>query len=260
MKAIWKGSIGFGLVNIPVKLFSASESSTLDLDMLDRRDKARIRYARINEDTGKEVDWEDIVKGYYYKDDYVILDEEDFEKAIPEKSKIIEIHEFVQEKEVDPVFFERPYFLVPEKSGARAYSLLLQAMIKSGTAGLTTFVFHSSELFGMLRPYENNMLLLMKMRYPEEIRNTGELEMPPAGKVKPDELKIAMALIKQFSKQFKPASYHNDYAAALMKIVKAKASGKSPRVKKMHVVSGKGKDLMSQLKASLSERKKKAAS
>src|ERR1044071_3355667 len=128
MKAIWTGSIGFGLVNIPIKLYSAVESSTLDLDMLDKKDHANIRFKRVNENTGKEVAWENIVKGYKLDDRYVVLTDEDFQKASPEKSKIIEIKEFVVETEIDGIYYETPYYLEPEKNGAKAYLLLRDAL------------------------------------------------------------------------------------------------------------------------------------
>src|SRR3546814_18119034 len=126
MRAIWSGSIGFGLVNIPVKLFSASQSSKLDLDMLDRRDHSRIRYQRVNENTGKEVAWDDIVKGYMLNDDYIILEESDFEEASPEKTKTIDIRDFVKESEIDSMYFEAPYYVEPDKGGQKHYTFFLQ--------------------------------------------------------------------------------------------------------------------------------------
>ncbi|HEY8397064.1 MAG TPA: Ku protein, partial [Flavihumibacter sp.] len=134
MKAIWTGSLGFGLVNIPVKLYSAVEESSLDLDMLDKKDHSNIKYKRVNEKTGKEVAWENIVKGYMLNSKYVILGKEDFEKAAPERTKHIGISQFVKLAEIDPNYFEMPYFLEPEKTGVRAYALLRDALKKSGKA------------------------------------------------------------------------------------------------------------------------------
>src|SRR5450432_4219908 len=145
MKAIWTGSIGFGLVNIPIKMFSAVEESTLDLDMLDKKDHANIRFKRVNENTGKEVTWENIVRGYLLNDKYVVLDKTDFEKASPEKTKHIEITQFVDEKEIDSTYFEAPYFLEPEKTGVRADSLLRDALQKTSKAGVGLFVMHNRE-------------------------------------------------------------------------------------------------------------------
>jgi DNA end-binding protein Ku len=139
MKAIWSGAIGFGLVNIPVKIYSAVEESSPDLDMLDKKDHARIRFKRVNETTGKEVAWENIVKGYDFDGKYVVLSDEDFEKASPVKSKIIEISEFVNEKEIESLFFEMPYFLEPQKAGEKAYALLREALKKSGKVGVKAY-------------------------------------------------------------------------------------------------------------------------
>ena len=130
MRAIWSGAIGFGLVNIPVKLFSAIEPSELSLDMLDKKDHANIKYQRINANTGKEVPWGNIVKGYKLEDRYVVLSEEDFQRASPEKNKIIEINEFVEEQEIDSIYYETPYYLQPDKSGVKAYALLREALKK----------------------------------------------------------------------------------------------------------------------------------
>src|SRR4051812_47734677 len=132
MRAIWTGSIGFGLVNIPVRVFSATQDSRLDLDMLDKRGHANIRYARINSSTGKEVPWENIVKGYKYHDDYVVLTDEDFEKVSPKKTKMIEINEFVKDEQIDSTFYEAPYYLEPTKGGEKAYVLLREALKESG--------------------------------------------------------------------------------------------------------------------------------
>lgn len=140
MKSIWNGAIGFGLVNIPVKMYSATESSTLDLDMLDKSDLSNIRFKRVNEKTGKEVEWDNIVKGYKLNDRYIVLDEQDFEAASPEKSKVFSIQQFVDEDEIESVYFEAPYFLEPQKNGENAYSLLLQALKKTRKVGVGTFI------------------------------------------------------------------------------------------------------------------------
>src|SRR6187551_2842519 len=140
MKAIWTGSIGFGLVNIPIKLFSAIQTSSLDLDMLDKKDNANIKFKRVNENTNKEVLWQDIVKGYMLDGKYVVLDDKDFAKAAPEKSEHIEISQFVEEKEIDSIYFESPYYVQPDKSGTRAYALLKEALKKTNKVGLGTFV------------------------------------------------------------------------------------------------------------------------
>ena len=144
MRSIWNGAIGFGLVNIPVKLFSAVQQSNLDFDMLDEKDHAKIKYLRVNEHSQKEVPFDKIVKGYFLKDRYVILDKHDFEEASPEKNKTIEIENFVDINQINPIYYETSYYSQPEKQGKKAYALLLKALIKSNKAGLARFVLRSS--------------------------------------------------------------------------------------------------------------------
>ena len=257
MRAIWTGAIGFGLVNIPVKMYSATQDSSLDLDMLDKKDHSNIRFQRVNEKTGKEVAWENIVRGYKYNGDYVILDDEDFKKASPEKSKLIEIAEFVSVDDIDTVFYETPYYLEPEKTGAKAYVLLRDALEKSGKVGLGTYVMRTKETIGIIKP-KDDILVLNKMRFPEEIRDHKELKVP-AYKTKPNELKMALALIDQLSGPFDIDKYKDTYSEQLMKVIEAKAKGKKITMPTMKVVHSKSQDLMDQLKASLSTSKRKAS-
>jgi len=257
MRAIWTGAIGYGLVNIPVKMYSATQDSSLDLDMLDKKDHSNIRFQRVNEKTGKEVAWENIVRGYKYNGDYVILDDEDFKKASPEKSKLIEIAEFVSVDDIDTVFYETPYYLEPEKTGAKAYVLLRDALEKSGKVGLGTYVMRTKETIGIIKP-KDDILVLNKMRFPEEIRDHKELKVP-ADKTKPNELKMALALIDQLSGPFDIDKYKDTYSEQLMKVIEAKAKGKKITMPTMKVVHSKSQDLMDQLKASLSTSKRKAS-
>ncbi|MEP7142896.1 MAG: Ku protein [Ferruginibacter sp.] len=257
MKAIWTGSIGFGLVNIPIKLFSAIQSSNLDLDMLDKKDHANIRFKRVNENSNKEVLWENIVKGYMLNGKYVVLDDKDFAKAAPEKSEHIEIIQFVDEKEIDTIYFEMPYYVQPEKSGTRAYALLKEALLKSGKVGLGSFVMRQREHICIIRAMDN-LIVLNRLRFPEEIRATGELNLP-AAKSKPAEVKMAITLIAQLTKPFNPKNFKDDYTDKLLKIIKAKSKGKAVPFKPLKVVHSKSKDLMEQLQASLSPKKRKAS-
>jgi DNA end-binding protein Ku len=171
MKAIWTGSIGFGLVNIPVKMFSAVQDSTLDLDMLDRKDHSNIRFKRVNENTGKEVAWENIVRGYLVNEKYVVLDKADFEKAAPEKTKHIEITQFADEAEIDSSYFETPYFLEPEKTGIRAYSLLRDALQKTAKVGVGLFVMHNREHVCIIKA-KIKVIMLNRIRFGEEVAYT----------------------------------------------------------------------------------------
>ncbi|GEN67517.1 non-homologous end joining protein Ku [Chryseobacterium rhizosphaerae] len=261
MKAIWNGAIGFGLVNIPVKIYSATETSKLDLDMLDKSDFSNIRFKRVNENTGKEVKWENIVKGYLMDDQYIVLDEEDYEAASPEKTKILSIDQFVKEGEVDSVYFETPYYLEPQKNGENAYRLLLKALEETKMVGIGTFVLRESETIGMIRPYHDNILVLNRLRFDQEIRSYSDLKIPALKAPKPAELKMAVSLIKQLSQDFDPAMYKDTYSADLMKIIKQKAKGKNIKAQKAQPAKeGKVIDLMAQLKASLSNSKSKSAS
>jgi DNA end-binding protein Ku len=258
MRAIWTGAIGFGLVNIPVRIFSATQDSNLDLDMLDKKDHAKIRFKRINEDSGREVTWENIVKAYDYNGKYVVLDDEDFLKASPEKSKIIEILEFVKGNEIDSIFYETPYFLEPQKSGQKAYVLLRDALKKSGKVGVGNFVMRTKEALCVLQPMEN-VILLQKIRFAQEIRNVNDLDIPGNSSIKAGEMQMATALIDQLSGKFDISKYKDTYTDQLLKLIQAKAKGKKLQPSPLRVVHSKSKDLMDQLKESLSAKKKKAS-
>ena len=257
MKAIWTGSIGFGLVNIPIILYSAIQTSSLDFDMLDKKDLANIKFKRVNEKTNKEVLWENIVKGYLVNDKYVIVDDKDFAKAAPEKSEHIEITQFVEQKEIDSIYFETAYYVQPEKSGSRAYALLNQGLKKSGRVGLGSFVMREREHICIIRA-KDNLLILNRLRFPEEIRGTDELNLSGAAS-KPAEVKMAVTLIDQLTKPFNPKNFKDNYTDKLLKIIKAKSKGKSVPFKPLKIVHSKSQDLMDQLKASLSAGKKKAS-
>ena len=258
MRPLWTGAIGFGLVNIPVKLYSATESSDVNLDMLDKKDHSHIKYLRVNEKTGKEVAWRNIVKGYDTGTKYVVLDELDFEKAGAEKTKLIEITDFVKQEEIDSVYYETPYYLAPEKSGVRPYALLREALIKTKRAGVASFVMRNKEHLAILR-VSGDAIILNRIRFHEEIRPTTELALPAKTVIKPAELKMAIALIDQLSGKFDITGYKDSYTASLMKVINAKAKGKKIVAPVMKVVHSKAKDLMEQLKASIETKRKKAS-
>ncbi len=261
MRSIWTGAIGFGLVNIPVKMYSATERSEISLDMLDKSDHSRIKYKRVNEKTGKEVTWDDIVKGYKTGDDYVILTDKDFESANAKKTKTIEISDFVDEKEIDSLYFETPYYLEPDRSGTRAYALLRAALKKTGKVGIATFVMRSKESLAILRP-SDEVIVLNKIRFAEEIRDSSELHLPENPEIKKGELDMAISLINQLSSKFDITGYKDTYTAQLLSVIEAKSKGEKVSQPKMRVVHSNKEDLMSQLKASLSatpSKKKKAS-
>lgn len=257
--AIWTGSISFGLVNIPVKIYSAVHDSTLDLDMLDKKDHSNIRFKRVNENTGREVRYEDIVKGYNFNDQYVVLDPEDFKAAAAEKTNTIDISGFVLEEEIDPIYYEQPYYLEPQKSGERAYGMLRDALAQAGKVGVSTFVMRNKEAPAVLRPYEK-VIVLNRLRFAEEIRDPGDLKVPPPGKGKSREKEMALRLIDQLTEEFDIRSFHDTYSDKLMKIIEDKSKGKRRAPSKLKVVHKRTSDLMAALEASLTKKKKRKAS
>ena len=257
MRAIWTGAIGFGLVNIPVRIYSATQGSELDLDMLDKKDHSNIKYQRVNATTGKVVPWENIARGYKVDGKYVVLTDEDFKKASPEKNKIIEISEFVEETEIDSIYFETPYYLEPEKSGAKAYALLRDALKKTGKCGLGTYVLRNRESLGLIK-VSGKALILNKIRFHQEIRDASDLNVPET-ESKPNEIKMAIELINQLTAKFDITKYEDTYTEKLMKVINAKAKGKKIATPQLRVVHSRSKDLMSQLKASLEASKRKAS-
>jgi DNA end-binding protein Ku len=258
MRSIWTGSISFGLINIPIKLFSAVQESSLDLDMLDSKDHSNIKFLRVNESTGKEVAYENIVKGYKMDSGYVILEDEDFEAADAVKTKMIEIINFVNEQEIDSLYYEQPYYLEPEESAMKAYALLRDALQLSGKVGVTTFVLRNKEGLAILKPYKN-VIVLNRIRFSQEIREPVELKLPPVSKNKTKEMDMANKLVDQLTEKFNIGKYKDTYTAKLLKIIKEKSKGKKISVPKMKVVHRQSDNLMDMLKASLSTKKSKSA-
>jgi DNA end-binding protein Ku len=247
-RSIWSGTISFGLVNIPVKLQSAVQSEELPLHMLSKKDMAPIKYARIDTKTGKEVDWNDIVKGYEYaKGKFVVVEDEDFEKASPQKSKSIDIVQFVKAEEIDPIYFEKPYYILPAKGGEKTYRLLVKALEDAGTVGIAEFMLRNREHVCAIKPYKG-LLMLDQMRYEEELKEVPSVE---SGRVAEKELQLAKKLIEQLTEQFNPAAFKDNYIASLKKVIKAKAAGKHIRIAEPEERTATVKDLMEVLKQSL---------
>ena len=257
MRSIWTGAIGFGLVNIPIKLYSAIQESDLDLDMLDSKDHAHIRFKRVNENTGKEVSWENIVKAYNLDGDYVVLDDEDFEKAMPEKTKSIDISSFSLQEEINSLYYENPYYSEPAKGGERAYKLFHAALKQSGKVGLGSFVMRSKEKLCLVKPLDD-ILVVQRIRFQQEIRDHKDLKIPES-QPKPAELKMALSLIDQLTEKFDISAWKDSYSENLMALIKAKAKGGKVKAPVMKVVHSKTEDLMSQLQASLNTKRKKAS-
>ncbi len=262
MRSIWSGAISFGLVNIPVKLNSAVDSGeALNFDMLSKKDMAPIRYARIDSISGKEVPWKEIVKGYEYtKGKYVVISDEDFKKASPEKSKTIDIIQFSKEEEIDPIYYEKPYFLVPDKGAYKSYHLLIKALEETKTIGLAEFMLRNRVHICALKVF-NGVLLLNQMRYQEEIREVPEIEQVNSEKLSTKEVQLATKLIHQLTEKFDPSAFKDTYVAELKKVIKAKAAGKDIHIAEPKKATATVKDLMEVLKQSLdtSTPKKKRA-
>ncbi len=254
MRPIWTGSISFGLVNIPVKMFSGVHPHEgLDLDMLHKEDHAPIRYARICRKDGKEIAWDDIVKGYEYQDgDYAVLTEADFDKANPKKTQTVDIHQFVDDSEIDIRYLEKPYYLEPIKGGEKAYALLRAALQKSNKLALARFVIHQKEHLGVIKPV-GRALVLNQMRFPTDLREPTSLKFPTDSDLTEKEIEVAMKLIKQETKHFIPEDFHDTYTEELEEIIKAKTKGKKPAHHDKAPKDTPASDLMEALKASLNQ-------
>jgi DNA end-binding protein Ku len=263
---IWKGNISFGLVSISVALYSAEKRFDLHFHLLDSRDKARIHYARINDETGKEVPWDQIVKGYEYnKNNYVILKPEDFKRAAPEVTKTIEIKEFVNSDEIDYIYFDKPYYLIPEKSGEKGYVLLREGLKKENKTGIGKVVIREKEYLAAVMA-KDDALILHLLRFYQEVKQADEFILPQkplkSYHISEKEIKMAQQLIDGMTEKWKPESYHDDYRDALRKWIEDKYShGKKVHVEKKEEepVMGKTLDFMAALKKSLKDVKKESS-
>jgi len=254
MRALWNGSINFGLVSIPVHLYSGSNPRQgIDLDMLHKTDHSPIRFARVCRKDGKEVAWDDIVKGYEYQDgDYIVLSQKELDALEPKKSQTIDILQFVDEPEIDVRYFEKPYYLESDKGGDKAYSLLRAALKKSGKVALARFAMHERQHIAAIKPV-GRALVLMQMRFPSDLREPGELHLPTEKDITDKEVDMALKLVKQETKPFIPEDLHDTYTDELEELIKDKAKGKKVSVHKKEATHETSKDLMSALKASLKE-------
>ncbi len=260
-RGLWKGAISFGLVNVPVELYSAQKrSAELDLTMLDKRDLAPVGYQRVNKATGKQVPWEDIVKGYEYQDDkYVVLSEEDFRRANPEASKTVDIVAFVDLHDIAPIYFETPYYLGPAKHGEKPYALLRDAMAKAGKAGIATVVIRTKQYLAALIA-QDDALVLNTLRYYKELKSAEDLEIPEklkGVKVSSKELDMALRLIEDMADEWQPEKFHDTYHEDLLKRIEEKVkAGQTEEITEPEKEEKAGKgadviDLMSLLKKSI---------
>jgi DNA end-binding protein Ku len=260
--AIWRGSINFGLVAIPVKLYSAIRQHELHFNYLHAKDRGPIRYERVCTVCGEKVGWSDIVRGYEVdKDSYVALSDEDFRKVRATGTQSIDIVEFVSVDQIDPIFFDVPYYLEPERSGRHAYTLLREALRRSGRVGIARVVLRTREHLAALEP-NGSALVVELMHWADEIVAPNGLDFPDgASKVKPAELKMAGTLIDAMTGEFHPSEFRDRYREDLMSLIEARAAGKpTPRRKGKAAAPTKVLDLADVLAKSLEQqraRKKK---
>jgi DNA end-binding protein Ku len=228
-RALWKGAISFGLVNIPVSLHSAEKRHRLDFTMLDRRNFKPVGYKRVNKETGREVAWENIVKGYEYEDgSYVALSEEDFKRANVEATQTVDIMAFVDAGDIDPIYYDTPYYLSPAKRGEKGYALLRETLRKSGKAAVANVVIRTRQYVAALLPMEG-MLVLHTLRYDDEIRSIEDFDLPRETGASGREVDMALRLVKEMSEQWKPRKYHDTYRDDLLARIREKVKAGETR-------------------------------
>jgi len=266
-RAIWKGSISFGLVNIPVGLYAAEAASSLDFDLLDRRDFAPIKYQRVNKRTGREVPWNQIIKGYQYKKgDYVTLTDAEFRNANVEATQSIDILGFVDGGEISPMYYDKPYYLGPLDNG-RAYSLLREVLDKSSKVAIARVVIRTRQHLAAVIPHGSTLVLNL-LRFDHELRDAGNLDIPKAGKqfkISAGELKMAERLVESMAGAWKPKQYHDEYREDLLKMIDKKVKSGRPKIVSpegkvpARKSAGKVVDIMHLLRRSVDQAQKKEA-
>ena len=261
MRAIWKGSISFGLVNIPIGLYPATRREDISFRQLREGDLSPIRYKRVAEADGEEVPWEKIVKGYEHeKGEFVIINDKDFEKAMPEATQSIDITEFVDLGEIDPMFFDKPYYLEPQKGGKKAYALLRETLKETGKVGIARVVIKTRQHLAAVKP-KDDALVLELMHFPDEVLEPAGLDLPSEEKLAKKEMDMAKSLVDTMAGEWQPDQYHDEYREKLLKVIEEKvASGgkevAAPKVKPRAATNVV--DLVAVLQKSLAETKKKS--
>ncbi len=258
-RSMWKGAISFGLVTIPVALFPATEEKSLRFNQLHDEDMGRIRYKRVCEVDGEEVSYEHIVKGYEYeKEHYVVLTDDDLDKVPIESSRAIDIQQFVELDEIDPILFKKSYYLVPDETGAKAYALLRRALTEQGKVGIAKVSFRDKEHLATLR-FKDDVFVLETMYWPDEIRAADFDSIDSDSKVRANEVDMAKSLIESLSEPWNPEAFRDEYREALVDIVEKKVAGEEIEVVP-EAAPAKVVDLMEALKASVEAAKKKTPS
>jgi DNA end-binding protein Ku len=253
---MWSGAISFGLVNVPIKLYSAVSKKTVRFHQLNGETGNRIQQKRTDPETGEEVAYENIVKGYELtRDRYVIINPDELEALDPEKSRTIDIEDFVDLADIDPVYYDHPYYLVPDKGAAKAYGLLLSAMEEAGKVAIARVVLRSKEQLVAIRPHRDGNLLMMEtMIFSDEVVPPEDLDgLPEKNELKASEreLKMAEQLIESLASEFDPTRYHDEYREKVLELIEAKASGEEIVVAPEAPKAERVPDLMAALEASL---------
>jgi DNA end-binding protein Ku len=253
-RALWKGSISFGLVNIPIELYTAVRDHRPKFRMLHAEDKSPVKYERVCIRDGKAVGWDDLVKGYEYaKGHFVILTKDDFKAAAVEKTRTIDIIDFVEADAIDDRFFETPYYLVPSKGGEHAYVLLREAIRESGRIGISKFILRDAQHLAAVEVIENAIVLSV-MRFADELADATELNFPAATGMRKPELDMAKALVNSLAAEWHPEKYTDEYLENLMKIIKGKVKGKKVTLEASETPrKGEVVDLMERLRRSLDQ-------
>jgi DNA end-binding protein Ku len=257
MRAIWKGSISFGLVNIPIALYPATRKEELSFRLLRQTDLSPVNYKRVAEKDGKEVPWNQIVKGYEYeKGKYVVLKDEDFQRVDLEATQTVDIQDFVHQDEIDPMYFYKPYYLEPQKGGDKAYVLLRETLQKTGKVGIAKVVIKTRQYLAGVKA-EDDVLVLEVMHFAEELAGTDKLKVPKKLEAGKREIDMATALVNSMSSKWDPKKYRDDYRDALMDVIeeKVEAGGKEieEKPKKKAPPSTKVIDLVAVLQESLNK-------
>jgi len=253
-RALWKGSISFGLVNIPIELHTAVRNHRPKFRMLHAKDKSPVKFERVCLRDGHPVAWEDLVKGYEYaKGRFVVMTKEDFQAAAVEKTRTVDIVDFVKAEEIDDRFFETPYYLVPVKGGERAYALLREAIRESGRIGIAKFILRDAQHLAAVEVIENAIVLSV-MRFADELVDVKQFDFPGVAGVRKPELDMAKALVNSLAADWDPSKYTDQYRENLMRIIKGKMKGKEVELepaaepRQAEVV-----DLMERLRRSLAQ-------
>ncbi len=251
-RPIWSGAISFGLVNVPVKLYSATSSKDVRFHQLDGKSKSRIKQKRVSMATGEEVPYEDIVKAYEIApDNYVTIAPEELDALDPKATKTIDIEDFVDLDQIDPVYYERPYYLVPDKGGQKAYALLRNAMRETNKVGIARVVLRTKQYLAAIRP-KDDALVMETMLFADEVNPLDELDLPgPDVDVTDREEKMARSLIDSLTTDFEPDKYRDEYRERVLALIEQKASGQEIVVEESAEEAPRVVDLMAALEASL---------